>query len=162
MTLSGSSKDVQYTDLINESVHTNDDIDIGDIEAVSRDFLVVKRGFINIHYYYIPISKVKGWDGNVLWLNIKEDEIKKKYERNFSPDPYRYYTKEQPYYVAPYYPPVTMISPFYVGSRVIYGNADNETSTYMKEMHNIIQCPLCEKRFQIEDELTVHVNKIHS
>ena len=48
-------------DLINESVHTSDDIDIGDILAVSRDFVVVKRGFVNVHYYYVPISKVEGW-----------------------------------------------------------------------------------------------------
>jgi hypothetical protein len=46
--------------LIDESVHTFDDVDIGDIEAVSRDFVVVKRGFVNVHYYYIPINKVEG------------------------------------------------------------------------------------------------------
>jgi hypothetical protein len=40
----------QWKDLIDESVHTSDDIDIGDIEAVSKSFVVVKRGFINIHY----------------------------------------------------------------------------------------------------------------
>lgn len=55
-----------WIELINESVHTTDDIDIGDIDAVSRDFIVVKRGYVNIHYYYIPISKVEGWDGHVL------------------------------------------------------------------------------------------------
>ena len=32
-----------WTDLINESVHTNDDPDIGNIEAVSRNFIVVKK-----------------------------------------------------------------------------------------------------------------------
>ena len=44
-----------WIDLIDEPVHTTDDIDIGDIEAVSRDFIVVKRGFVDLHYYYIPI-----------------------------------------------------------------------------------------------------------
>ena len=48
-----------WLDLINESIHTSDDIDIGDIDAVSRDFVVVKRGFVNVHYYYIPITKVE-------------------------------------------------------------------------------------------------------
>jgi hypothetical protein len=33
-----------WTDLICESVHTSDDQDIGDIEAVGRNFIVVKRG----------------------------------------------------------------------------------------------------------------------
>ena len=55
-----------WISLINESVHTYDDIDIGDVYAVSRNFIVVKRGFVNVHYYYIPIKKVEGWDGNVL------------------------------------------------------------------------------------------------
>src|SRR3712207_7088920 len=48
-------KKPSWIDLINESVHTSDDVDIGDIDAVSRDFIVVKRGFVNIHYYYVPI-----------------------------------------------------------------------------------------------------------
>ena len=29
-----------WIDLINQSVHTSDDIDIGDIHAVSRDFVL--------------------------------------------------------------------------------------------------------------------------
>lgn len=62
----------QWRDLIDESVHTSDDIDIGDIEAVSKSFVVVKRGFINIHYYYIPMSRIEGWDGHVLWLKVSE------------------------------------------------------------------------------------------
>jgi hypothetical protein len=52
---SKEEKAKSWTDLINKSVHTSDDIDVGDIEAVSRDFIVVKRGIINIHYYYILV-----------------------------------------------------------------------------------------------------------
>lgn len=51
----------KWIDLINESVHTVNDVDIGDIDAVNVDFIVVKRGYINIHYYYIPIHQVEGW-----------------------------------------------------------------------------------------------------
>ncbi|MBD0359753.1 MAG: hypothetical protein ICV56_03460 [Nitrososphaeraceae archaeon] len=40
-----------WTELINESVHTTDDVYIGDIEAVSRDFIVVKRGVERITVY---------------------------------------------------------------------------------------------------------------
>ena len=76
-----SSGKKMWIELINESVHTSDDVDIGDIDAVSRDFVVIKRGFVNVHYYYIPIDKVEGWDNNVLWLKIKEEEVKRKYER---------------------------------------------------------------------------------
>lgn len=92
-----------WTELINKSVHSADDIDIGDIEAVSRDLIVVKRGFINIHYYYIPVTKVEGWDDNVLWLKITESEVKGKYERNKVPDLTLYYIKDYPYYTTVLY-----------------------------------------------------------
>ena len=91
-----SSGKKMWIELINESVHTSDDIDIGDIDAVSRDFVVIKRGFVNVHYYYIPIDKVEGWDNNVLWLKIKEEEVKRKYERDLAPSPSRYYVKDHP------------------------------------------------------------------
>jgi hypothetical protein len=84
----------KWEDMINESVHATDDVDIGDIDALSRDFIVAKRGYLNEHYYYIPITKVEGWDGEVLWLKIKEDEVKSKYERQIVPDPSRYYIKD--------------------------------------------------------------------
>src|ERR671933_449511 len=89
-----------WIDLINESVHTSDDVDIGDIDAVSRDFIVVKRGFVNVHYYYIPTGKVEGWDGNVVWLKVPEEYIKKNYERDTVADPLRYYMKDFPGYNA--------------------------------------------------------------
>ena len=46
-----------------------------------------------MHYYYIPMSKVEGWDGHVLWLKITEEEVKRKYERDLIPDPTRYYER---------------------------------------------------------------------
>jgi hypothetical protein len=86
----------KWMDLINESVHTVDDVDIGDIDAVNVDLIVVKRGFVNIHYYYIPIHQVEGWDGHLLWLKITEADVKSKYERDIVPDPFRYYAKDYP------------------------------------------------------------------
>src|ERR671925_660099 len=80
-----------WIDLIDESGHTSDDIEIGDIDAVSRDFIVVKRGYVNVHYYYIPIAKVEGWDGNVLWLKITESQVKGNYERDKIPDPSQFH-----------------------------------------------------------------------
>jgi len=71
-----------WIDLINESVHTSDDVDTGDVDAVTRDFIVVKRGFVNVHYYYIPMGKVEGWDGHVVWLKVPEEYVKRNYERH--------------------------------------------------------------------------------
>jgi hypothetical protein len=101
----------KWEDMINQSVHTTDDVDIGDIDALSRDFIIVKRGYLNEHYYYIPITKVEGWDGNILWLKVKEDEVKSKYERQIVPDPSRYYMKDYPYHHTIIFPELKIIPP---------------------------------------------------
>ncbi|HVD21235.1 MAG TPA: hypothetical protein VNB95_04775, partial [Nitrososphaera sp.] len=85
-----------WTDLICESVHTSDDQDIGDIEAVGRNFIVVKRGLVNIHRYYIPLHRVEGWDGKVVWLKTAEEAVKRDYERDVAPDPYNYHYSSAP------------------------------------------------------------------
>ena len=140
-----------WIDLINESVHTSDDVDIGDIDAVSRDFVVVKRGFVNVHYYYVPMNKVEGWDGNVLWLKATEDEVKSKYERDAVPDPSRYFVKDYPGYTAAY-PDLTMIIPRY--TMPVYTSVSSEQP-------RIIRCDLCDAPFRTEDELSVHVSANH-
>ena len=158
-----------WASLIDESVYTSDDVDIGDIDAVSRDFIVVKRGFVKIHYYYIPVSKVEGWDGNVLWLKITEEEVIRKYQRDDTiPDPSRYYVKDYPIYTTMYYPDLTMIPSRY--TRPSYKSASTNITDTMNTTQScpdddtlhIYHCDLCnESEFKTEDELSDHVSIQH-
>lgn len=162
-TSSISSKEKKdWIDLINESVHTSDDVDIGDIDAVSRNFVVVKRGFVNVHYYYIPVKKVEGWDGNVLWLKVTEKEVKENYERDTIPDPNNYYIKDYPYYTSDnvypfyttgYYYPLPVIARRYVDPYQGITKSPQE-----KEVPRIHQCALCDKTFNSEDALDKHMD----
>jgi hypothetical protein len=156
-------KEKTWIGLIDESVHTFDDIDIGDIDAVSRDFVVVKRGFVNVHYYYIPISKVEGWDSHVLWLKITEEEVIRNYERDLIPDPKRYYVKDYPAYSTDYYPELTMIPSRY--TRPIYPGIGTITSTKtapISDVPIIHKCDICgSSGFKTEDELSYHVRTTH-
>ena len=54
---------------------------------MNKESVVVKRGFRDIHYYYIPISKVEGWDGHAVWQNISETEVINNYELEEQPNP---------------------------------------------------------------------------
>lgn len=159
MSTKDAPKVPQFVDLVNESVHTSDDIDIGDIEAVNNNFVVIKRGFVNIHYYYIPISLVEGWDGKVLWLKVTSAEVEKNYERKTEPDPDRYYVKDYPYYTPDYYPvsynPILPIIP----SR--YFIPASYTSIKEKRKLTPIQCDLCLENFNSDDDLRDHVLKEH-
>jgi len=149
----GERKTKTWIELINESVHTSDDFDIGDIDAISRDFIVVKRGFVNIHYYYVPIAKVEGWDGRVLWLKVPEEYVKNNYERDTLPDPSRYYVKDFPGYNAAY-PEVQLILPKY--TKPVYTAMHTTPEDFRTHI-----CELCRTAFDKEDELSQHVSTSH-
>ena len=161
---SESKRRRSWIDLINESVHTSDDIDIGDIDAVSRDFIVVKRGYVNVHYYYIPIAKVEGWDGNVVWLKITESNVKGNYERDKIPDPSQYYIKDYPYYTTAYYPELIVIPPRYI--RPVFGtppySPEAEKSKTTTAESSTYECVLCNTSFKTQDELSRHIALQHS
>ena len=153
--MNSKADSTQWKDLIDESVHTSDDIDIGDIEAVSKSFVVVMRGFINIHYYYIPMNRVKGWDGHVLWLNVPEQLVKDKYERDKSPDPNYFYVKDFPYYGV-LLSPLTLIPSSYIAPS--YANI----AKLQESAPRAFRCELCEQVFITEDELSKHViSEVH-
>lgn len=143
-----------WSDVLNESVHTSDDEDIGDVYAFSHDFVVVKRGLINkIHYYYIPVNKVEGWDGNVLWLKVTEEQVESNYERDKTPDPLRYHLKDYPAYGGATYPELEIIPPKH-GKVIAYTNTSNAGRG---EEPVIYACDLCDMRFRDQDELSNHV-----
>jgi hypothetical protein len=146
------SKKKTWIDLIGESVYTDDDANIGDIDAVNRDFVVVRRGLINVQYYFIPITKVEGWDGNVLWLKLSEAEVVMKYQRDETlPHPSRYYIKDYPGYTTAYYPNLAIIRPRY--SKPLYEPI---------VLDNLYKCDLCgESNINTEDALGNHVRINH-
>jgi hypothetical protein len=137
--------------IINESAHTSDDIDIGDIDAINKNFVVIKRGFIHTHYYYIPINRIEGWDGRVLWLKLTESQVKEKYERNHEPDPFIYFVKEHKEFFMPFTLPV--IPP--KGSESVEKKLTEE-----EQIHHKYSCPLCDEVFDNEDGLTNHIELI--
>ena len=166
-----SSKEVDnqtWSDLINESVHTSDDIDIGDIYAVNRDFIVVKRGLINIHYYYIPINHVEGWDRNVVWLKINEGQVKERYERDdLHPDPSRYFLKGHDKYNSDFSELKTISSK--IAEPAYSFDIPVTTTPNVKEKKEgdferslLFKCDLCnESNFKSEDDLSNHVKLRH-
>ncbi len=150
-----------WTDLISESVHTSDDQDIGDIEAVSRNFIVVKKGLVNVHRYYIPLHRVEGWDGKVVWLKIPEDMVKTNYERDTTPDPYDYH-----YSSAPTVDPSNVVRRFQINMPQIPPRAHEERPFIVShessgQKERVFVCNLCNAAFKTDDELGSHVESSH-
>jgi hypothetical protein len=64
-------------DLISKFIHTSDGVLIGNIHAIGKDSVVVKRDIVTTMYYHIPMHKIREWDGHALWLNIDDKESKR-------------------------------------------------------------------------------------
>jgi hypothetical protein len=142
-------------------VHTSDDQDIGDIEAVSRNLIVVKKGLVNVHRYYIPLHRVEGWDGKVVWLKIPEDAVKANYERDAAPDPYNYH-----YSSAPTVDPSNVVRRFQINMPRIPPRAHEEKPFLVSressgEEERVFLCNLCNATFKTDDELSNHIESTH-
>jgi hypothetical protein len=43
-------------------------------DYTNQQYLIVEKGFIFSHDYYVPLSAVSNYDGNEIYLDISKDE----------------------------------------------------------------------------------------
>lgn len=155
------SDPASWTDLIRESVHTNDDEHLGDIEAVNRNFMVVRKGLVNVRRFYVPLTRVHGWDGKAVWLNISERDASENYQKDRRPDPHDYYfSSAQPT------EPANFVRDFQINMSKIVRTYEEErpfvtTSNEPRDERNSFSCDLCESKFRTESELDDHITASH-
>ena len=56
------SRPIPWEEVIHKRVKTTDNVDIGDIELVGNEFIVVRQGEVNTRHYYIPKSYINNYD----------------------------------------------------------------------------------------------------
>jgi hypothetical protein len=76
---------VPWEEIIHKHVRTADNIDIGDVDKVGNEFIVVREGLANVHLYYIPKKYIIKYDGSSLWLNLSSTLASSKFERKNEP-----------------------------------------------------------------------------
>jgi hypothetical protein len=155
-----SSEPKPWDSIINQSVHTSDDHDLGSAHAVSRHFLVVKRGIVHVHYYYIPVNKVEGWDGRVLWLKVTQDVAKHSYERDRTPKSSTYYMGEHPDFAYLPASEFSFPSPLPLIPLKV-AKSEKEIKVPSGDIPHVYACPLCNEILQTEDEFGSHVEAVH-
>jgi hypothetical protein len=144
-----------WIDLIGQSCRTSDNQELGHLEAISNDFIVIRKEYLAIHthYYYIPYDKVQGWDGNIIWLGISKAEVEQNYKKHKAPDPKQYYVKGGAVNRTSSYPEVILIPS--ESKKQVFTAADQRlTPTY--------KCDLCSVSFNTDNELSSHVIVAHS
>lgn len=95
---------MEWINLIGNDVFSKDEVELGKIEAVNKDFVVVKKGAFNAKRYYIFHSFVKGTDGKEVWLKIPSDEAAKYRNDDKIPNPANFTTLGSMSHMA--YPPI--------------------------------------------------------
>src|ERR687898_2456938 len=76
---------IPWEEIIHKHVRTTDDLDLGDVDRVGDEFIVVREGVVKIHIYYIPKKYIIKYDGSTLWLNLSSTLASSKFERENEP-----------------------------------------------------------------------------
>jgi hypothetical protein len=82
---SGDVLTIPWEDVIHKHVRTADNEDIGDVDKVGNEFIVVRQGVANIHMYYIPKQYITKYDGSSLWIDVASGLVSPKFEREDEP-----------------------------------------------------------------------------
>jgi hypothetical protein len=76
---------IDWDEIIHKHVRAADNVDLGDVDKVGNEFIVVREGFANVHLYYIPKKYIIKYDGSSLWLNLSSTLASAKFERKNEP-----------------------------------------------------------------------------
>jgi hypothetical protein len=84
---SGETLTIPWEEVIHKRVKTTDNVDIGDIELVGNEFIVVRQGEVKIRHYYIPKSYINNYDGSAVYVATPSGLVSAKFERETEPTP---------------------------------------------------------------------------
>jgi len=82
---SGESLHIPWEEVIHKHVRTSDNNDMGDVDRVGNNFIVVREGTVKVHMYYIPKQYINHYDGSSLWVSVPSGLISAKFEREKEP-----------------------------------------------------------------------------
>ncbi len=68
--------EIDWNDVIKKEARGMNDLDLGEVQEVMEDKVVVQKGIIDHNIFHLPKSLIKSYDGQVLRFNISEGELK--------------------------------------------------------------------------------------
>jgi len=83
--MSSSSSSIDWSDVIKKEARGSNDEDLGEVQEVGQDYVLVQRGMINKDKFYIPKDMVESYDGDVLRFSISEEDAKSRFLGDYPP-----------------------------------------------------------------------------
>jgi hypothetical protein len=98
---SGTTYNIPWDQLIHKHARTTDNIEIGYVERIGNEFIVVREGVSDVHIYYIPKTYIRDYDGSQLWIDAPSGLVRSKFERETEPplEELRAMAREAPRYI---------------------------------------------------------------
>jgi hypothetical protein len=84
---SGQTLNIPWEEVIHKRVKTTDNVDIGDVEKVGNEVIIVREGVAKVHIYYIPKPYITNYDGSSLYISAPSGLVSAKFERETEPTP---------------------------------------------------------------------------
>ena len=80
-----SSSTIDWSDVIKKEARGSNDEDLGEVQEVGENYVLVQRGMINKDKFYIPRDLVESYDGEVLRFSITEEDAKSRFLGDYPP-----------------------------------------------------------------------------
>jgi uncharacterized protein (TIGR02271 family) len=79
------SSSIDWNDVTKKEARGSDDEDLGEVQEVGPNYVLVQKGMINKEKFYIPKDMADSYDGNVLHFRISKEDAKSKYMTDSPP-----------------------------------------------------------------------------
>ena len=82
-----SSSSIDWNDVTKKEARGSGDEDLGEVQEVGQNYVLVQKGMINKEKFYIPRDLAESYDGDVLRFRISEEDAKSRFMRDTPPPP---------------------------------------------------------------------------
>ena len=67
---------IDWDKIIKKEARGLEDYDLGEVQEVSEQFVVTKKGVVDKDKFHLPKSKALRFDGDKVWFEVTKDEAK--------------------------------------------------------------------------------------
>jgi uncharacterized protein (TIGR02271 family) len=82
---SSYSGNIDWNDIIKKEARGINNEDLGEVQEVTQDYVLVEKGIINKEKFYIPRDLAVGYNGTILIFNLSIEDAKNKFLRDSPP-----------------------------------------------------------------------------
>jgi hypothetical protein len=76
---------IPWDQLIHKHIRTNDSVEIGYVERIDNDFIVIREGVLDVHIYFVPKTYFRDYDGSQPWIDVPSSFVRSKFGRKTEP-----------------------------------------------------------------------------